>query len=252
MKSNFPNAVARLLTSRSKTAESSLASQQHLIERMARSERAANRRYHSLVRAIENRSSSPSFNTSIIMAADITTSRGIVDTPQHVEPSTPPAVKPRTLIGELLLCFQLLNDILGYHMAVTKYGELSLLGYDELRLALEKIQNAEMKRLEAQYGDASIYIKSEAAQNLHIRLRELARAGHLKQRVHEDVVARKAEFDIVRASGRATDAPDRTKIEEARTYLATSDYFKGVSKDAVAETDKQDATPVSSDGSVFI
>lgn len=127
-------------------------------------------KYYSLQMAIENQSPPPPFNAAINTSVEMPTSRGIDKSPQHLEVASPPVVKPRTLIRELLLCFQLLNDLLGHHVAVTKCSEVSFLGYEELRIALENIQRVEMKRLEAEYGDALIYIKVEAARNLHTRL----------------------------------------------------------------------------------
>lgn len=207
------------------------------------------RKYYSLAMAIEDQRPPPAFNTTTInMSAEVMTARGIADSPQHLEPASPPVVKPRTLIGELLLCFQLLNDIVGYHMAVMEYTELSVMGYSDLRIALEKIQLAELKRLEAEYGDTSIYIKSEAAQNLHTRLRELARAGYLEQRVHEDpVLSRKMKASDERiAPVPSTEAPESIQIEEvARVISARLDYFNGLVKDSTVAGDKQEATPVS-------
>jgi hypothetical protein len=149
-------------------------------------------KYYYLQMAIENQSSRPSFSAAINTSVEVTTTRGLDELPQRLEPVNPPVVKPQTLIWELLLCFQLLNDLLGYHMAVTKLSELSSLGYEKLRVALEETHHAEMKRLDAEYVDAPVYLKAEAAQDLHTRLRELARAGYLGQRFHEDATLNKA------------------------------------------------------------
>lgn len=101
----------------------------------------------------------------------------------------PPAVRPKTLIGELLLCFQLLNDILGYHVAVTQPSALSSTGYYELQKALEKVQLVELKRLGNEFANATLYTKAEAARNLHTRLKELAKVGYLAQRdMREDLL----------------------------------------------------------------
>jgi hypothetical protein len=151
-------------------------------------------RYHSLQVAIEYQDPPPAFDAYFSKASvEFSTSRGFDNppTPQYVEPASPPLVKPRTLVGELLLCFQLLSDLLGYHVAVTKCSELSSLGYDELREMVEKVKATEMRRLEADFGNAPIYTKAEAAQNLHTRLRELARVGYLKKRLHEEVTVSK-------------------------------------------------------------
>jgi hypothetical protein len=171
----------------SKAAESSLAYQHQVIENLVRSERAMKRRYHDLHNAIEFAQPRDVFSATINTSVHIATDRGIDDfSPQYPEP--PPTVKPRTLVGELLLCFQLLNDLLGYHLAITNYSDISSHGYDNLRSALEKIQAAEQKRLEEEYSDAHIYVKAEAAKNVKTRLRELAKAGYLKKRIIEQDV----------------------------------------------------------------
>ena len=93
----------------------------------------------------------------------------------------PPPVKRQALIEELLLCFQLLNDILGYHLAVSKLSDNAALGYDDLRGALVRIQDQEFRRLEAQHMEAPIYVRAEAVKNLQTRLRELARGGFYRR-----------------------------------------------------------------------
>ena len=150
-------------------------------------------RYYSLQMTIDNQSTPSIFNTFAAASVSIsaaTQSRGIDDfrspspLPQYQKtPTPPPVVKTKTLVGELLLCFHLLNDLLGHHVAVTKSSELSL-----LTQTLERVQKMEMKSLEVEFYEASPELKAEAARNLQARLRELARVGYLKWRVLEDAI----------------------------------------------------------------
>ncbi|KAH7390104.1 synaptobrevin-domain-containing protein [Cadophora sp. MPI-SDFR-AT-0126] len=202
-----------------KAAHFSLLYQKQVIENLARSERDMNRKYINMQRALEfdaiDRDFYSTMNSSVhkttfsktpvdsdIMAKTTSVNRSF---PPDAEPKslstetidTPPPVKPRTLIGELLLCFQLLNDILGYHMAVSQLSDIVALGYDDLRGALCRVQDQEFKKLEAQHASASVYMKAEAAKNLQIRLRELARAGFLTKRetaLKEDLGASPGNF----------------------------------------------------------
>lgn len=152
--------------------------QQHLIESMARSEREMKRRCLSLQNAIEYQNEERGFNPMINTAVHIDGGQDLSHTSGR-QPRTTPFAKPRVLIGELLLSFQLLNDILGYHLAITEQSELSSLGYDELRTILSKIHTAEIQRLKAEYSSTSDNAKAEALQSLRTRLGELARSGLL-------------------------------------------------------------------------
>ncbi|KAK0105889.1 hypothetical protein ONS95_004402 [Cadophora gregata] len=194
---------ARDVTNR-KAAQSSLIYQKHVIENLARSERDMNRRYINMQRALEFEAIDRDFYSTMNSSVHVSTSREIrADSAFMAKPTSikrsvpieaeaksplaeiidnPPAVKPRTLVGELLLCFQLLNDILGYHMAVSKLSDLSASGYDDLRGALCRVHDKELKKMEAQHADAPIYVRAEAAKNLQTRLRELVRAGLLAKR----------------------------------------------------------------------
>ncbi|TVY32320.1 hypothetical protein LOCC1_G007871 [Lachnellula occidentalis] len=152
---------AREISSR-KAADSSFAYQKHLIESLARSEQETKRKYHALQMAIESENSEKGPNAFIRSLVHVTGARGMDTMSQSSETPAIPAVKHQTLIGELLLCFQLLNDVLGHHLAVSTLSELSSLGYEQLRLT------------------ASSHAKTEAVKNLEARLKELARADILE------------------------------------------------------------------------
>ena len=187
----------------SKSEQSSLMYQKHLIESLARSERDMKRKFLNMQRVLEYEALDRDFYSTMNHSVHIRTSRDVptsgnftpnqtsVDRslPRHVVPKSlsfetidPPPVKPRALIGELLLCFQLLNDILGYHLAVSKLSDIAALGYDDLRGALVRVHDQEFRRMEAQHMETPIYVRAEAVKNLQIRLRELARAGFLTKR----------------------------------------------------------------------
>lgn len=172
------------LTFLRKAADSSFAYQKHLIESLARSEQETKHRYLALQKAIEDQKTGPVLNAFMNTSVQITGTKdmGIMSPPTDAEVPTTPVVHDRTIVGELLLCFQLLNDVLGYHMAISNLSKLSSMGYDQLRITLEKIHKKELNTLKEEFSAAPTYIKAEAAQNLENRLRELARAGYLKER----------------------------------------------------------------------
>lgn len=104
--------------------------QKYIIESLARSERAMKKKYYALQHAIESQISQPSWsNPTISTMVHVTSSRGITSTAASTTPDarvpdeSPPVIRPQTLVAELLLCFQLLNDLLGYQMLVMR-GEL--------------------------------------------------------------------------------------------------------------------------------
>ncbi|TVY43307.1 hypothetical protein LCER1_G008650, partial [Lachnellula cervina] len=160
-----------------KAADSSFAYQKHLIESLARSEQETKRRYHALQMAIESENSERGLNAFISTSVHVTEASGMDTMSQPSETPAVPAVKHETLIGELLLCFQLLNDVLRHHSAVSKLSELSSLGYEQLRLTLEGIHTEEINRLNEDFANASNHAKAEAVKNLEARLKELARAS---------------------------------------------------------------------------
>ena len=141
----------------------------------------------SLQKTIESRIPEPFFTAAVTnsVMATTTTTRGLDDPPRSLENASHPQVKARNLVGELLLCFRLLNDLLGYHMAVTRLTELSSMGYDKLRSALEETLQSQTSQSRTDFMDAPIDVKIEAVENLYTRLREIARIGYLNQRKQE-------------------------------------------------------------------
>ncbi len=197
-----PNTLCR------KAAELSLEYQKHLIKSLAQSERAMSKKYANMQRALEFEDTHSGFYTMVNTSAlrmsnthpkrnrslkenkDDTVARGFSVGSEPDEPSVgiesvPPPVKPRTLIGELLLCFQLLNDSLGYHIAVSKLSDLAALNYDNLQAVLRRIHDSELRKLEAEHADTPNHVKAEAMKNIQMRLDELARAGSLMKRLVE-------------------------------------------------------------------
>jgi hypothetical protein len=172
----------------SKLAESSLAYQQHLIESLARSERTTKRNYLALQKAIEDGETQQTIHTTINTAVQITTTERVTDLPHEaargLEPNAP-IVRYDTRIGELLLCFQLLNHLLAYHSTARKEGDLPAPEYDELRSLIGKIQGSDIKHLEAEYVYAHAKIQEEAAKNVHDRLRELTEATSFSGRSYK-------------------------------------------------------------------
>ena len=171
-----------------KLAQSSLAYQQHLIESLARSERTTKRNYVALQKAIEDGETQSIIHTTINTAVQITTTEKITDPPHEAGRGlelSAPIVKYDTRIGELLLCFQLLNHLLAYHATARKEGDLPTLGYDELRNLIEKTQGSDIKDLEAEYVYAHAKVQEEAAKNVQDRLRELTKSASLKGRSYK-------------------------------------------------------------------
>jgi hypothetical protein len=172
----------------SKLAESSLAYQQHLIESLARLERTTKRNYLALQKAIEDGETQQIIHTTINTAAQITTIERVTDPPHEAArglEQNAPMVRYDTRIGELLLCFQLLNHLLAYHATVRNEGDLPTPGYDELRSLIEKIQGSDIKPLEAEYVYAHAKVQEEAAKNVQDRLRELTEAASLSGRSYK-------------------------------------------------------------------
>jgi hypothetical protein len=172
----------------SKLAQSSLAYQQHLIESLARSERTTKRNYVALQKAIEDSETQSIIHTTINTAVQIATTEKITDPPHEAGRGlelSAPIVKYDTRIGELLLCFQLLNHLLAYHATARKEGDLPTPGYDELRSLIEKTQGSDIKDLEAEYVYAHAKVQEEAAKNVQDRLRELTEAASLSGRSYK-------------------------------------------------------------------
>ncbi|TVY14541.1 hypothetical protein LARI1_G007302 [Lachnellula arida] len=176
---------AREISSR-KAADSSFAYQKHLIESLARSEQETKRRYHALQMAIESEKSERGLNAFISTSVHVTGASGMDTMSQPSETPAVPAIKHETLVGEILLCFQLLNDVLGNNLAVSTLSELSSLGYEHLRLTLERIHTEEINQLNEDFANASNHAKAEAVKNLEARLKELVRAGILKGQKQEE------------------------------------------------------------------
>jgi hypothetical protein len=99
-----------------------------------------------------------------------------------------PIVRYDTRIGELLLCFRLLNHLLAYNATIGKEGDLPSPEYDELRSLIERIQGSDIKHLEADYVYAHPKVQEEAAKNVQDRLRELTEAASLSGRSYKPVL----------------------------------------------------------------
>lgn len=169
-----------------KAAESSLVYQQHLIERLARSERATRRKYLALETALENEYSQiglMAMNTSALVppAREIDPSRppSVEESPNH------PPVKPRTLIGEIRLCFRVLNDLLGYKEDIMKQRKMESSSLSNFLKAWYSFQEPELTRLDNVYGVATDDVRMEAAKNVEARLKDLARDDSSKLRFVE-------------------------------------------------------------------
>jgi hypothetical protein len=125
------------------------------------------------------------------------------------------------------LCFHLLNDLLGHHVAVTKSSELSW-----LTQTLERAQKMEMKRLEVNFHEASPELKAEAARNLHARLRELARVGYLKKRVLEgatgiadDARSQPESSDIMPIEASLSSAPRQGVMKRPHEAVTDTTFY---------------------------
>jgi hypothetical protein len=84
----------------------------------------------------------------------------------------------KPLVGELILCFNLVHNLLNHHLSLVS-NSLQYKTYVGLRKAVESAHEAELTWLEESYGDGAFQIGAEAARNvvhLKSRLRELARA----------------------------------------------------------------------------
>jgi hypothetical protein len=122
-------------------------------------------------------------------------------------------VRPDTLAGELVLCLQLLEDVLSYHATAREEGEMSIPGYEELRSAIDKFQSVEIKRLEAKDGDAHLDIRAKAAKNVQDRLRKLAETGSLEERRREPPPPNKRALLPEELVARGSDLPKRRDFD---------------------------------------
>jgi hypothetical protein len=127
-------------------------------------------------------------STQLLTQQEITTTERVTDPPyeaaRDLEPNVP-ILRYDTRIGELLLCFQLLNHLLAYHASARKEGDLPTPGYDELRSLIEKIQGSDIKHLEADYVYAHAKVQEEAAKNVQDRLRGLTEAASLENKMNK-------------------------------------------------------------------
>lgn len=153
--------------------ESSFEYQKHLIESLARSERATRRKYYELQMAIEGRGTDEDFDVVISTSSVTPTRVRDLETPENHSSE----LKNKLLIGELLLCFQLLNELLRSHMAISKDTEGSPTIYKEFNSHLEKLNQTELQRLKKEHGDTSMFMMVAAARNLQTRLGELVNAS---------------------------------------------------------------------------
>ncbi|KAG9233068.1 hypothetical protein BJ875DRAFT_496955 [Amylocarpus encephaloides] len=165
--------------SNKKEVESSFEYQRQLIESLARSERVTRRRYEALQQALEGREKGIDGMGPFITAnVDISASPGL-DGEDHK--AIPPA---DTSIGELLLSFQLLNEVLESQGSGTT-------SYENLRLELDKFHRSEIRRLQGLHGGSAQYVQAEAGRNVQARLQQLARGGCLQEsRPQEDIPPR--------------------------------------------------------------
>ena len=179
-----------------KEMESSFDYQKHLIENLARSERATARKYQALRMAIEGKSEE-AFEITISTSVDPSRSRGLDE--NDINTSELPgssSMTPNSLAGELLLSFRLLNDVLGTQLPVTEQNLMSKADYHILRASLVKFHEAEVGRLEEIHGSASIDLKAEAFKNVHARLKELAQVGFLQPRHPRKTLPAYDETDV--------------------------------------------------------
>lgn len=167
------------------------------------------RKYLTLLNAVDNQSYPGISNIEINTAVHMSPDRSLEGQPLgNLQLPNPPILKPQMLVGELLLCFKLLNDLLGYNMNVVKYSNPSF-RYENLRSALEEAHQTELKRLEEEYGGASIHIQVEAAENIQARIQGLAKAGYVRKKsIQEDLPLRSKEPD----KGASTDKGQKSLI----------------------------------------
>lgn len=148
-------------------------------------------KYYALQNAIEAQQTpqAPVLNATDNTAVHVTRSRGLENesptdgafsiATRREKQDLPPNIKPQTLIAELLLCFQLLNDLLGYQMLVMQ-GEVE----NRLTSQHDEILNAVRIGVRL-YDNAPPHEKAEAAQNVQLRVREIIRNRYLKPRMIE-------------------------------------------------------------------
>lgn len=130
--------------------------------------------------ALEYQEPPPPFNTLFSDSISPNSSRGLdvqlgpdastaKDPPANVRP--PPA--SQALVYELLLCFNLLNEVLPHHIATRKSMGHATSDYDELQITTNNLKIQEVKSLEYYPADISSQIQSQAAQRLAFRLEKL-------------------------------------------------------------------------------
>lgn len=67
-------------------------------------------------------------------------------------------------------------------MATSNLSRLSSLGLEQLRDTLDEFHAKKLNALREKFDNTPAHVKAEAAKNLELRLKELARVGHLKKR----------------------------------------------------------------------
>ncbi|KAE8446447.1 hypothetical protein EG329_011910 [Mollisiaceae sp. DMI_Dod_QoI] len=168
---------ARDVSNRKET-ESSLEYQKQIIESLARSERAMKRRYYALQHALEDQSSLGAFNASVNTSVNISTTRDIDEAPpSYRHPSL--AASSSIPVGELLLCFRLIHDLLERYPAVT----LSDTNYEAIREALVVLQEIEVSKIEKQYSEQPAAARIKAMRNIQHRLQNLVRTKNIARRL---------------------------------------------------------------------
>ncbi|CZR63652.1 uncharacterized protein PAC_13549 [Phialocephala subalpina] len=167
---------ARDVSNRNEAA-SSLQYQKQIIESLARSEHAMKRRYYALKHALEGHTSGGTLNATINSSVNTMASRDTDDEPpEYQHPS--PAAKISNPVGELLLCFRLISDLLEHHSTTTKDGSLADPNPDVFQEALNLIRKMEIHKLEQLYGDQPNHAKVQSLKNIQTRLRGLVQPSH--------------------------------------------------------------------------
>jgi hypothetical protein len=159
---------------------------EHLIESLARSEREATRKYEALQRLLTSSDNTTAAGQAPSHEApppyDInlhTVDRPIGTTSEAQTAAKHPALPGNgPAIGELLLCFNLTQDLLNRHISAVTSG-LQYKSYLTLRKVVENARDSELKTLEDAYGDVAYTVGSQAARHaiqLQRALRDMAAA----------------------------------------------------------------------------
>ncbi|CAG8972612.1 hypothetical protein HYALB_00005381 [Hymenoscyphus albidus] len=147
--------------------------QKHLIENLARSEEATRRKYLDLERAFE-RSTCTEFDGDVLPPTASPSKHPNFEKSENPRPVGPSELKSKIQMRELLLCFRLLNDLLGSTSELSKKFQDSSAVFEDFKTHLKKLLQTELQQLDKE-NIVSDEINLGASRNIQTRLETLTR-----------------------------------------------------------------------------